>query len=157
MSRLWRWIPAVLWACLISLFSTDTFSKEHTSWVLIPFLQWLFPHANSPTLELSHYVLRKCAHVLEYFVFGLLVFRAIRGPRRGWTPRWAAATLIVCGIFAAGDEFHQFFVPSRQASPWDALLDTSAAAAAVFLIWLLAREAANKKARSQMRAGLEQP
>ena len=90
-------------------------------------------------------------------MFGLLVFRAVRGPRRGWTARWAAATLIVCAIFAAGDEFHQSFVPSRTASPWDALLDTAAAAAAVFLIWLLAREAANKKARSQMRAGWEQP
>ena len=105
MSRFWQWIPAVLWACLISSFSTDTFSEEHTSWVLIPFLQRLFPHASIPTLELLHYTVRKCAHVLEYFVFGLLVFRAVRGPRRGWTARWAAATLIVCTTFAAGDEF----------------------------------------------------
>ena len=125
--------------------------------MFIPFLQWLLPHATPQTLESLHYVIRKCAHVLEYFVFGLLVFRAVRGPRRGWTARWATATLMVCGIFAAGDEFHQSFVPSRTASPWDALLDTSAAAAALFLLWLLAKGAANKKARPQVRAGLEQP
>lgn len=157
MSRLWRWVPVVLWAGLISSFSTDTFSKEHTSRVFVPFLQWLFPHASPQTLELLHYVVRKCAHVLEYFVFGLLVFRAVRGPGRGWSARWAGATVLACGIFAAGDEFHQSFVPSRQASPWDALLDTCAAAAAVLVIWLFAREAANKKARSEVRAGWEQP
>ena len=157
MSRLWPWIPVVLWACLISSFSTDTFSQERTAGVLIPFLQGLLPHASPQTLESLHYLIRKCAHVFEYFLFGLLVFRAIRGPGRGWTARWAAATLIVCAAFAAGDEFHQSFVPTRTASPWDVLLDTLAAGVSLFLIWLLAKGAANKKARSQMRAGQEQP
>ncbi len=37
---------------------------------------------------------------------------------------------------AALDEFHQSFVPSRTASPWDALLDTTGAAAAQIFLWL---------------------
>jgi VanZ family protein len=43
--------------------------------------------------------------------------------------------VIVLG-YAALDEFHQVFVPSRHASPWDALLDTTGAAAAQVVLWL---------------------
>jgi VanZ family protein len=139
MSRLWRWVAVVLWASLIWTFSTDTFSRENTSSVFIPLLRRLLPFVNPNTIEFLHVALRKSAHVFEYFVFGWLLFRAIRGNRPGWTLRWAASALVVAAGFAASDEFHQLFVPRRGASVWDALLDTVAAAAAIFCVYLWAR------------------
>ena len=139
MARVRRWIPVVLWAILISTFSTDIFSSRITSRFIVPALRWLFPHASMDTIELLHHLIRKGAHVFEYFFFGTLLFRAIRGSGRGWTIRWAASTIALAAVYAAGDEFHQSFVPSRGASPWDALLDTAAAATAVLVLWLLAK------------------
>jgi hypothetical protein len=93
MSRVWPWRPVALWAVVITSFSTDTFSREHTSRIAVPLLRWLFPHASPDTIELLHVVVRECAHVFEYFVFGWLLFRAFRGNRQGWTVRWAARAI----------------------------------------------------------------
>ncbi len=118
----WRpWIPVTLWAIFVSTMSSDRFSSNNTSRVIVPVLQWLFPHASMDTIELLHHLIRKSAHVFEYFGFGMLLFRAIRGDNRGWTLRWAALTVVLSAVFASLDEFHQMFVPSRGPSPWDAL------------------------------------
>jgi VanZ family protein len=139
MSRVWQWVSVVLWAILIWTFSTDTFSRENTSSFFIPFLRRLLPFIGPDTIEFLHVAFRKSAHVFEYFVFGWLLFRAIRGNRAGWTRRWAASALVVAAVFAASDEFHQLFVPSRGASAWDVLLDTAAAAAAIICVYLWPR------------------
>jgi VanZ family protein len=137
MNRLLSWLLVVLWATFIFTFSADLFSSEHTASVILPVLHWLLPRASEADLEFLHLLIRKCAHIFEYFVFGLLLFRAVRGPRSGWSLRWAAAALLIAAVFAASDEFHQLFVPSRTASGWDALLDASAAAAAQAVMWLV--------------------
>ena len=123
-------------------FSTDTFSKEHTSRLILPILQWLPPHASAATLDFLHFLIRKGAHLFEYFVFSMLLFRAVRAPAEGWQVRWAATALFLAAAFAASDEYHQTFVPSRGPSIHDVLLDISAAAAAQLLLWLWLKLAA---------------
>jgi VanZ family protein len=133
------WLPAVAWAILISWASTDAFSTSHTSQFIIPALHWLFPHADAGTLDRLHSFIRETAHFAEYFVFSFLLLRAIRGEYRGWQIRWAIAALAIAAGYSALDEFHQSFVPSRTASPWDSLLDTTGAATAQVLLWPLFR------------------
>ena len=133
--RLKQWLPAIAWAILISWASTDTFSTAHTSVVFLPLLHWLFPHASAETIERLHFFIRKSAHFTEYFVFSFLLWRSLRGQHRGWQIRWAIAALAIAAGYSALDEFHQSFVPSRTASPWDSLIDTSGAAAAQILLW----------------------
>jgi VanZ family protein len=62
-----------------------------------------------------------------------------RGHGRPW--RWpdAAFAFVVAVAFAASDEWHQSFVPSRQGSPWDVLLDAGGAAVALVGLWRLGR------------------
>jgi VanZ family protein len=134
--RLAPWLPTIVWAMLISWASTDLFSASHTSRYILPALHWLLPHASAETLDWLHSLIRKSAHFMEYFVFGLLLLRAIRGKHRGWRIRWAIVALAIVAGYSALDEFHQSFVPSRTASPWDSLLDTSGAAIAQVLVWL---------------------
>ena len=86
-----------------------------------------------------HDFIRKCAHVFEYFVFGLLLFRAIRIPKQGWQWRWAFLAILIAALYASSDEIHQIFVPSRGASFWDALLDTSGAGVAQLAAWIVNR------------------
>ena len=138
--RLWtrmkNWLPAIVWACVISGLSKDTFSSKHTSVFIIPLLRWLFPHAGAETLELMHAVVRKTAHVTEYFIFSIFLMVGLRGKDRVWKLRWAIWAVIIAAGYASLDEFHQSFVASRTASPWDALLDTTGAAAAQVVLWL---------------------
>jgi VanZ family protein len=130
-----NWLQPVAWACVISILSTDEFSSEHTSRFIMPVLRWLFPRADVHTLELMHLVIRKMAHLTEYFIFGILLFYGVRGKDRGWKLRWAIWAVVIAGGYAALDEFHQVFVPSRHASPWDALIDTTGATAGQALLW----------------------
>jgi VanZ family protein len=138
--RLWTqvkiWLPAVAWACLISGLSTDAFSSEHTSRFILPILHWLFPHASAETLSMMHTFVRKMAHLTEYFIFSIFLMHLLRGEDRGWKLRWAIWVVVIAGGYAALDEFHQVFVPSRHASPWDALLDTTGAGVAQVVLWL---------------------
>ena len=130
------WLPAIVWAGVISWASTDAFSSSHTSLFILPILHWLFPHASAETLDRLHFFIRKTAHFAEYFVFSLFLLRALRGEHRGWQLRWAIAALAIAAGYSALDEFHQSFVPSRTASPWDSLIDTSGAATAQVVLWL---------------------
>lgn len=139
MTRLAAWLLVLLWASVMFNFSTDSFSKEHTSRFIVPILQWLLPLASAQTIDALHEFVRKCAHAFEYSVLSVLLFRAVRAPAEGWKVRWAATALFLAALFAASDEFHQTFVASRGASVWDVLLDTLAAAAAQLVLWRLLR------------------
>ena len=131
-----NWIQPIAWACVISILSTDDFSSEHTSRFIMPVLRWLFPRASVQTLELMHFVIRKTAHFTEYFIFSILIVHGLRGKDRGWKLRWAIWAVAIAAGYAALDEFHQSFVPSRTASPWDSLLDTVGASAGQIVLWL---------------------
>jgi VanZ family protein len=138
-SRFRAWLLVVIWASAIFTFSTDAFSSDHTQNVVVGILHTLFPFLAQTTLFSLHDFLRKCAHVGEYFVFGVLLFRAFRTPARGWQWHWAFLAILAAALYASSDEIHQIFVPSRGASIWDALLDTGGASVAQLAAWVLNR------------------
>lgn len=120
--RLGRWAPAAAWAAVIFSFSTGWFSSEHTGGVLLPVLGWLFPDWTPGELARAHGVVRSAAHVTEYTVLGFLLVRAFRTPDRPWA-RSALFALVAGTAFAASDEVHQMFVPTRTPAPHDVGLD----------------------------------
>jgi VanZ family protein len=131
------WWPALLWACLIFTFSTDTFSSEHTAMIFSPLIHWLFPHLSEDQFDLIHRLIRKSAHFTEYFIFCLLLYRGIRADRKGWRWSWGFSAWFVAALYSCLDEIHQAFVVSRTASPYDSLLDSIGAlfAFAALLLW----------------------
>jgi VanZ family protein len=140
MRWLQRWWPALLWAIVISTFSTGLFTSDNTSRIIVPLLRWFFPHASQETLFLVHHFIRKMGHVTEYFVLSLLILRGIRAGKPGTHLGWALAAIAVVACYAALDEFHQSFVPGRTAAVSDVLIDTAggiAAQIAVALVELL--------------------
>jgi VanZ family protein len=132
----WAWWPAILWAGVIFTMSTDTFSAEHTAWFFEPVLRRLMPGMAQSQYDFMHHIIRKCAHFTEYFVFFLLLYRAVRAGRAGWRWGWGVAALLIAAAYSATDEFHQFFVPSRGASAYDSLLDSTGALVALVVLWL---------------------
>ena len=102
-------------------------------------------------VEDLHHAFRKCGHLSEYAVLALLLWRAIHHPtrnepRRPW--RWDEAGLALALVFlyAATDEFHQIFVPTRSPLITDVMIDTSGGAIALALWWLLRRNLRFQKA-----------
>jgi len=130
MAWLKRWWPALAWAAIISVLSTGSFTSDNTAHFIVPFLHWLLPRASHQTIEFLHHLIRKCAHFTEYFILSLLIFRGIRSGEKGWHLRWALTTVLIVAGYAALDEFHQSFVPGRQAAVGDVLIDASGGIAA---------------------------
>jgi VanZ family protein len=123
------WLPLLIWLGVIFVGSTDLMSAEHTSRFIVPMLLWLKPGMAPETIRSILFAIRKCAHVAEYAILALLLWRALRS---GSAPRAKmsmlfGAVLLGCAVFAASDEFHQSFVKSRTPSVRDVLLDIAGA------------------------------
>ncbi len=117
--------------------STDAFSSQHTSSVIEPALRFLFPNMAQGEIDTIHFVIRKSAHVGEYFVLGLLLFRAFAsGLQRYEAVSLASLSFAVGILFAVSDEFHQSFVSSRHASVLDIGLDSLGIMAAQVIVVL---------------------
>lgn len=82
----------------------------------------LLPMAETPeNLDLVNLALRKLAHFSAYALLGFgLTGVAGRQKRVPVLP----AVLLLGGLFALSDEFHQSFSPGRSPSLWDVGLDT---------------------------------
>jgi VanZ family protein len=136
--RLRGWLPVAVWAGAITLFSSSWFSGEHTSSVLLPLLSALFPGVHPHDLARVHAVIRKLAHYTEYLVLGSLTLRALllQGTARS---RATVVAAVLGALFAASDEIHQAFVPTRTAAAGDVLIDVAGVMSGVGL-WRLVRE-----------------
>jgi VanZ family protein len=133
------WLPVVACMAVIYSASSDRKSAQHSSRLIEPLVRWLFPHLTNDTVWLIVLFVRKCAHLTEFAILALLVWRALRASAaselRGWSWRLARNTWLVVVLYAASDELHQWFVPDRQASGWDVLIDSSGAAAGLLALW----------------------
>ncbi|MCI9338282.1 MAG: VanZ family protein [Lachnospiraceae bacterium] len=112
-------------------------------------------------MELAAYFehpIRKLAHFSEYACMGILVYTL-------WSqwmkPGRKRCLLTVAWVFlsAAGDEFHQYFVPGRYASIADVLLDTCGGAFGMLVcicISALYRRARERGVRKRESRGMSE-
>jgi Predicted integral membrane protein len=123
-----NWLPVFIWLGVIFLGSIDLMSAEHTSRFIVPFLRWLKPDISPETLASIHFIVRKCAHLGEYAVLALLLFRAaiLTNLKRSLAILYVSVW-VACLFVATTDEFHQTFVASRGASATDIMIDSGGA------------------------------
>ena len=135
-----NWAPVAIWAALIFYFSAGSFSAQDTSQILQPALNWFFPGISMDQFEIVHLTIRKLGHLGEYFIFAVLVFRALRRQRNEYRDlHHNTLTIGIVFLYAGSDELHQLFVPNRTASFADVLLDTLGGACAVVCMALYRR------------------
>lgn len=118
------WSPAILWLGITVWLSSGTFSFDNTSTVIEPILRYFLPTISGAEVRLIHGLIRKLAHGIEYFVLGLLLFRALRGTIGDAKPVLLVLySLIALSLFAGADEYRQSFDDTRTSSMIDVGID----------------------------------
>ncbi len=117
----WYWLPPLAWMGMIYYLSAQS----------------SLPSPPEPLLDL---LLKKGAHFGVYAMLAFWWWRALCSVRRSSSERLSnravlALAFVLTVLYAASDEFHQSFTPSRFPSPWDVLIDTTGAATALGLLW----------------------
>ena len=101
------WLPLVAWVAVTHVFSTDAFSSDESSRFIVPVLTFLFPGLSPAGLDFAHLFVRKAGHVTEYFIMGILAYRAFK-------TRFAAVLFVLVAAFL--NEGQQLFTASREGS-----------------------------------------
>mgnify|MGYP001100043944 CR=1 FL=1 len=84
--------------------------------------------------EKIEYPVRKAAHMTEYAILGLLSFAFYRGILKKEMRQFLAA-LLTAAVYAATDEFHQYFIPGRSAEVMDVCIDTLGASIGLAILF----------------------
>lgn len=101
--KLKYWIPVVLWAGVIFFFSSIQIGGASQFY-------W------------KDFVIKKTAHLIEYAILAILLYRAIISS--GVKPKNAFLYAFFISIFyAITDEVHQIFTPGRGATVRDVVID----------------------------------
>jgi VanZ family protein len=125
---------------LIFSASTQLGAPSNTSHFFRPILHWLFPAISEATFDKVHHVIRKSAHFTEYAMLGVLAWRVVR-----FDPAFSSFSvgrkfrlaLLFCILYASSDEFHQSFVPTRDAAVLDVMLDSCGSGFGLLAIWVV--------------------
>lgn|SRR3972149_7400385 len=116
--------PPILWAGAIFLFSA-------------------FPTTPVSEIHWRDFVVKKSAHVIEYAILTILLYRAFKGygVARG---NAALFSIFMALLYGVTDEFHQSFTPGREPKVRDVFFDTIGALFAIYSLWNLLPKAPAK-------------
>ena len=121
-------LPLLLWMCFIYFMSTDRASAANTRPVMHSILQRIFPtieqRLSAEQIERIDWNIRKTAHVTEYAILSILAFRAVSFGDPRFRHRNVVGPLLIGVLYAASDEYHQSFYPSRGAAAADVFFDS---------------------------------
>ena len=134
------WLPVIAVMGFIYWMSTGLFTAAHTFVAIRAIVDFFRPLTSGRELRTLNYAVRKFAHTFEYFILGLMLFRAFRGGASSKRGVLMCAVFSVLGVafYAFTDEFHQMYVPGRGGGEIsDVGIDTMGGALAqiVSVIW----------------------
>jgi VanZ family protein len=119
------WLPVLVWAGLIFWLSSLSVTPE-------PEAVRGFPGWSQE------------AHFTLYLVLGALLCRAIAIP----SPAMGISVpMVIGGLYAISDEFHQYFVPGRQADILDLAVDCAGLVAGILLVFCYISVRPDRKGR----------
>ena len=119
MRKVVRWLPLLLWMAIIFYMSGRTRDEV-------------------PSFGAWDLLVKKGAHFLAYGLCALLAWGAVQGwkrPLRHHSMRPLLFAAIITILYAASDEIHQTFVPTRHGQPLDVLIDTLGGLTMLLIIW----------------------
>ena len=126
-------LPVLVWLMTTFYFSTEAFSANQTSRIIVPALVFFFPTLEADQIDFWHMAIRKSGHITEYLILTMLTFRSFRN--EGIDPvDTKLKTMTFVLVAALLDEWHQSFTFSRGPSILDVGYDCSGGVLALCLI-----------------------
>ncbi|MBD3234894.1 MAG: hypothetical protein GF315_14315 [candidate division Zixibacteria bacterium] len=115
--------------------------KRATFWFVVAlsyagFITYISSQPQLPTQDLGIDLGDKVMHVGAYFVFGIFWYKAFAAIKTNMRIPVIWIVFVYGMIFAAIDEFHQYFVPNREMEFLDFAADVLGIALAIILVRL---------------------
>jgi VanZ family protein len=111
------------------------FFKYHFPWLflmIIIFIQSSIGSLKLPDIEFD--LADKIVHFLIFGILGILMARGLRNlGNKTIKDNYLSITILVCILYGASDEIHQYFVPGRYSSLGDWIAD---ALGIVIMVWV---------------------
>ena len=91
-------------------------------WMAVIFIMSSLPGEDIPDFNIPN--LDKAVHFFEFFILAILLLRAFLKSYYGVSPvKMVVLAAAIAFIYALSDEFHQYFVPGRNADILDFIVD----------------------------------
>ncbi|WP_039764054.1 VanZ family protein [Caldicellulosiruptor sp. F32] len=125
-----RWTLVFVWMAVIFYFSSQEGAISHQkSFSIALFIERIIEALAEKDIITAvnrkgfEFLIRKIAHVTEYFILCMLFYRAFFETNKS-SKKSAILSGIFSVLYAVSDEFHQVFVFGRGPSPVDVIIDS---------------------------------
>ena len=126
------WTLLILWMLFIFIMSSfNGVMSSNQSGSIATLIYNIF---NISDTEKVSFIVRKCAHVSEFFILGILVINLVSKYN---VKHIYLISFIVCVLYASSDEFHQLFVPGRSGQVADIFIDLIGVVLGLLLVFLI--------------------
>ena len=117
------WSLLITWMIVIFVMSNQPAKiSDSQSIGLLNLLSRIGINVNGIFGELANFIVRKCAHFLEYMILALLVLNVLKLYFN--MKQVIIITIVFVFLYACSDEIHQLFVPGREGAIRDVIIDT---------------------------------
>lgn len=117
------WILLIIWMIVIFIMSNQPASiSDSQSHGIIDTLSKIGLDVNNIFGQFANFIVRKCAHFLEYMILALLVLNVLKLYFN--IKQVVVITIVFIFLYACTDETHQLFVIGREGSIRDVIIDT---------------------------------
>ena len=129
MKKIVKLLLIVIWLLVIFLFSNQdgSTSTSLTNGILEKYLFFV-------DSDIFFMIIRKMAHIIEYFILGILVLNFINEFK---VDKKIVISILICFILASFDEFHQLFIPDRTGRLLDVFIDMIGASLGILILSLI--------------------
>lgn len=129
MKKIIKLLFIVIWLLVIFLFSNQdgSTSTSLTNGILEKYLFFV-------DSDIFFMIIRKMAHITEYFILGILVLNFINEFK---IDKKIVVSSLICFILASFDELHQLFIPDRTGCLLDVFIDMIGASLGILILSLI--------------------
>lgn len=129
MKKIIKLLFIIIWLLVIFLFSNQdgSTSTSLTNGILEKYLFFV-------DSDIFFMIIRKMAHIIEYFILGILVLNFINEFK---VDKKIVISILICFILASFDEFHQLFIPDRTGRLLDVFIDMIGASLGILILSLI--------------------
>lgn len=129
MKKIVKLLLIVIWLLVIFLFSNQDGSTSTllTNGILEKYLFFV-------DSDIFFMIIRKMAHITEYFILGILVLNFINEFK---IDKKIIISILICFILASFDELHQLFIPDRTGCLLDVFIDMIGASLGILILSLI--------------------